>query len=251
MAFYASISNPRYRPHGCFQCPTKCCGSGRTGWKLHIQCPDSFSKLATDSQHYAKRSEHAGPLQEALVHECQAHVYEAEGNDAQTYLLLYRHADLVIQKLQGHPDKNKPENKRALSTATATVMSDLKRLEDIAPRIKRRHDLYQERRAAQMKALKSLEETNAQYLPQGVDDLSAYDKSLKRRPYDSKPTIDANAQENQHLAARLAQREVKRRDAARRDRQDTDETDLSSQLQEVARLQQDSQRTSYSSVSFF
>jgi hypothetical protein len=206
----------------------------------------------------------------------QAQVYEAEGNDAQLYLLLYRHADLVLQKLQAHPDRSKPENKKALGMATATVMKDLKKLEEIAPRIKRRHEEYQERRGRQLDALKALEGKGAKNLPQELDGLSIQERGSKRRSYDSRPALDARAQENHSLAARLAQREVWRRDSARRNvrqhgvseeeelerrsggrwdswqdelaGQGTDGDDLSKQLQEVARLQQNGHRTSYSAV---
>ncbi|KNG52615.1 endosome-associated ubiquitin isopeptidase [Stemphylium lycopersici] len=104
-----------------------------------------------------KEVRHQNDVQDAHAHRLQAQVYEAEGNDAQTYLLLYRHADLVLQKLQGHPDRNKPENRKALNAATAAVNRDLKKLEDIAPRIKKRHEEHEARRKRQQDALKSLE----------------------------------------------------------------------------------------------
>lgn len=190
-------------------------------------------------------------------------MYEAEGNDPQTYLLLYRHADLVLQKLQTHPDRNQPQNRKALNAATTTVYSDLKKLESIAPRIKKRHEEYQERRKKQQDALKALEGKSAQGLSQELDSLSLQER--KRRSYDSRPALDA--QENQSLATRLAQREVRRRDTAHRsvrqhgvseeeehrrrtggrweswqdDLNHNDSGDLMNQLQEVARLQQNGQ----------
>lgn len=208
----------------------------------------------------------------------QAQVYEAEGNDPQTYLLLYRHADLVLQNLQTHPDRNQLQNKKALNAATTTVYSDLKKLETIAPRIKKRHEEFQERRRKQQDALKALEGSGARDLPQELDGLSLQDRGLKRRSYDSRPTLDAS--ENHSLATRLAQREVRRRDTARRTvRQhgvteeeeqqrrtggrweswqhdlahDDGRGDLLDQLQEVARLQQNGangQKPSYSEVRY-
>jgi len=204
----------------------------------------------------------------------QAQVYEAEGNDPQTYLLLYRHADLVLQNLQTHPDRNQPQNKKALNAATTTVYSDLKKLETIAPRIKKRHEEFQERTRRQQDALKALEGD----LPQELDGLSLQHRGLKTRSYDSRPTLDAS--ENHSLATRLAQREVKRRDTARRTvRQhgvseeeeqqrrtggrweswqdhlahDDGRGDVMNQLQEVARLQKNGsngQKSSYSEVSY-
>jgi hypothetical protein len=114
--------------------------------------------------------------------------------------------------------------------------------------------------------------------PQELDGLAIQDWGQKRRSFDSRPTIDARSLENQSLAARLAQREVRRRDTIRRGvrqhgvseeeeharrsggtwdswqnqlgQQGLDGDDISNQLQEVARLQQNGHRTSYSSVSF-
>ncbi|EUC49705.1 hypothetical protein COCMIDRAFT_1539 [Bipolaris oryzae ATCC 44560] len=207
-------------------------------------------------------------LRTANTMQKEAQVYEAEGNDAQTYLLLYRHADLVLQKLQGHPDRNKPENRKALNAATAAVSRDLKKLEEIAPRIKKRHEDYEARRKRQQEMLKSLEGKTASPASQELD-------GSRRRSYDSRRTIDARAQDNHLLAARLAQREVRRRatnrisvgqhdvleadNLAQRSggtldswqnewtQQSSDRDDISNQIQEVARLQQNGQRASYSS----
>jgi STAM-binding protein len=172
----------------------------------------------------------------------------------------------VLQKLQTHPDRNQPQNRKALNAATTTVYSDLKKLETIAPRIKKRHEEYQERRRKQQDALTALEGRGMRNLPQELDGLSLQDRGSKRGSYDSRPTLDA--QENQSLATMLAQREVRRRDTARRSvrqhgvseeeeqqrrtggrweswqddlAQDDNRGDLMSQLQEVARLQQNSQ----------
>ncbi|RAR09508.1 STAM binding protein [Stemphylium lycopersici] len=196
-----------------------------------------------------KEVRHQNDVQDAHAHRLQAQVYEAEGNDAQTYLLLYRHADLVLQKLQGHPDRNKPENRKALNAATAAVNRDLKKLEDIAPRIKKRHEEHEARRKRQQDALKSLEGSTIRLVPQELDGQPTHPPPSTRRSFDSRPAIDARAQENQSLAARLAQREVQRRDTVRRGvRQHavSEGDDLSNQLQEVARLQQNGHRASYS-----
>lgn len=261
--------------HGCAQRPPERRRSGSAGRKLHVQCADSAGKLAAHREYHAERGASAVHPDNAHADNAQAQVYEAEGNDSQVYLLLYRHADLVLQKLQAHPDRSRPDHRKALNAATAMVSSDLKKMEDIAPRIKRRHEEYQERRGRQLEALQSLEGKGIRALPQELDGLSVQDR--KRTSYDQRPTLDARAHENHSLAARLAQRELHRRDTARRGiRQhgvsEEDEHErrtggtwdswqdelahensgrggLSSQLQEVARLQQNGHRTSYSSVS--
>jgi STAM-binding protein len=192
-------------------------------------------------------------------------VYEAEGNDAQAYLLLYRHAKLILEYLAKHPERNLPENKRALSAANAAVRRDLAKLEVIRPRIAKRHDDYLARRRAQREALEALEGRGAfgNNLPQELDGLSLHQTPFGRVSFE-KATLDAG--QNRSLAAKLAQREVRRRDIARRSTRlsgvsdeeeqqrrsggmwgDWDkklsettseaEDDLSQQLQEVARIQ--------------
>lgn len=189
-------------------------------------------------------------------------MYEAEGNDAQTYLLLYRHAKLILENLAKHPERNLPENKRALQAANAAVSKDLAKLEQIRPRIAKRYDEYLGRRKAQREALEALEGKTG-LLPQELEALSLDPAYPKRQSYE-KTTLDGG--QNRSLAAKLARREVTRRDTARRsvrkagvsgeqeqerrsggmwvdwekqfrrDSSDYDD-DLSKQLQEVARLQ--------------
>lgn len=163
-----------------------------------------------------------------------------------------------------------------MSNATAAVSSDLKKLEQIAPRIKRRHEEYQDRSRRQEEALKALEGKYAKALPQELDGLSIQDRAPRRTSYGERPALDARNMDNHSLAARLAQREVRRRDTQRRSvrqagvseeeeqerrtggewgtwddeyaRQSRTGDDLSSQIQEVARLQREGQRSSYSPV---
>lgn len=102
------------------------------------------------------------------------------------------------------------------------------------------------------------------------------DNAARRTSYGERPALDARNLENHSLAARLAQREVRRRDTQRRSvrqagvsdaeeqerrtggdwgtwddeyaRQTRPGDDLSSQIQEVARLQSEGQRASYAQV---
>ncbi|KAL1602814.1 hypothetical protein SLS60_006235 [Paraconiothyrium brasiliense] len=202
----------------------------------------------------------------SMMHK-QAQVYAAEGNDPQTYLLLYRHANLVLEHLTNHPEKNVPENRKALGAATAAVGSDIQKLEDIRPRIKKRHEQYEAKMKAQQNALQSLEGKSVRLVSQGLDGPSrAADGSSHE-----KQTLDAVG--NKTLAAKLAQREVRRRDAARRsirqagvsEEEESErrtggmwgdwekelrhqsaeaDSDLSAQLQEVARMQNNGHQVS-------
>ncbi|KAH7085415.1 hypothetical protein BKA63DRAFT_17353 [Paraphoma chrysanthemicola] len=239
-----------------------------------INAPVSVADVVAQAENYTYNVHIplANWLRTASTMQKEAQVYEAEGNDPQTYLLLYRHANLVLQKLQTHPDRKQPHNRKALEVATNQVYSDLRKLETIAPRIKKRHEEFQERRRKQQDALKALEGSSGRTLTQELDGLSLQDRRSQRRSYDSRPTLDA--QENQTLATRLAQREVRRRDTARRSvrqhgvseeeeqqrrtggtwdswqeelAQDDDRGDLSSQLQELERLQRNGHRTSQTS----
>lgn len=148
------------------------------------------------------------------------------------------------------------ENKKALSAANAAVARNLAKLEVIRPRIAKRHEEYQARRKAQQEALESLEGP------------SLGDQRYPKRRSFEKATLDAG--QNRSLAAKLAQREVQRRDSARRsvrpkegdrtrglwvdwgnERRRTEsepDDDLSRQLQEVAKLQE-GHRTQNFSVS--
>jgi STAM-binding protein len=195
----------------------------------------------------------------------QAQVYEAEGNDAQTYLLLYRHAKLVLDHLANHPEKALPENKKALAAASAAVHRDLAKLELLRPRIAKRHEDYRARRKAQQEALEALEGRGAHShsFAHELDSFPIQKADLKRQSYERTPL---EAAQNRSLAARLAQREVWRRDHARRSGRQAavpeegdyhrrtggmwadweremrpesrEDDDLSRQLQEVARLQE-------------
>ena len=147
------------------------------------------------------------------------------------------------------------------------MKGDIKKLEQIAPRIKQRHDEYKERRGRQLEALKALEGKH-KALPQELYGLSLHDRAARRTSYGERPALDARNLDNHSLAARLAQREVRRRDTQRRsvrqagvsEEEEEEERrtgglglgpsgdDLSRQIQEVARLQQGGRRTSYGQV---
>lgn len=155
------------------------------------------------------------------------------------------------------------------------MKGDIKKLEQIAPRIKQRHEEYKERRGRQLEALKALE-CKHKSLPQELDGVSLHDRAARRTSYGERPALDARNLDNHSLAARLAQREVRRRDTQRRSvrqagvseeeeqerktggvwgtwddeyaQQGPSGDDLSRQIQEVARLQREGQRTSYAQV---
>jgi STAM-binding protein len=198
---------------------------------MFSSAPPSVAQVVAQAGNYTYNAAIplAAWLRTASTMQKEAQVYEAEANDAQTYLLLYRHADLVLQHLQTHPQRAAPENRRALNAATAQVRRDLKKLEVLAPRIKARHDEYAESRARQAEARSH----DKLHLDSSLDLDLDLDSSLDAHV---RPALDASALENHSLAARLAQREVWRRHSQHTSPGPDD--DLSSRMHEIARLQQ-------------
>ncbi|KAF1810575.1 hypothetical protein P152DRAFT_420461 [Eremomyces bilateralis CBS 781.70] len=72
----------------------------------------------------------------------QAHAYERDGDDQDAYLLLLRHAILIFEKLQLHPEAR--QNRVSLTQANNAVKSNLARLEHLKPRIRARYERHLE-----------------------------------------------------------------------------------------------------------
>ncbi|KAJ5520176.1 hypothetical protein N7463_000629 [Penicillium fimorum] len=73
----------------------------------------------------------------------EAHIYEREGHDEQAYLILFRHAQLILVHLSKHPDtKKNEEDRKALVAAEKEVEKNLSKLEILRPRINKRYERY-------------------------------------------------------------------------------------------------------------
>lgn len=150
----------------------------------------------------------------------EAQIYEREGNDQQTYLLLFRHALLILDKLTQHPEAKDPKARPALVDANKIVKRDLAKLEQLKPRIEKRYTLYSEdqaRRTAKKAKLKSLggRGQDIEGLTDGMGQASIHSRQISDPTlFDQKQTLDAG--ENRALAAQLAYKEIRRRDTARR-----------------------------------
>ncbi|KXG46032.1 JAB1/Mov34/MPN/PAD-1 [Penicillium griseofulvum] len=73
----------------------------------------------------------------------EAHIYEREGHDEQAYLILFRHAQLILVHLSKHPDtKKNAEDRKALVAAEKEVEKNLSKLEVLRPRINKRYERY-------------------------------------------------------------------------------------------------------------
>ncbi|KAL4926929.1 putative endosome-associated ubiquitin isopeptidase (AmsH) [Aspergillus undulatus] len=110
--------------------------------------PQSVERISRLAQDY--KFDPAVPLRywlrtaATLVRE--ARIYLREGHDEQAYLLLFRHAQLVLVNLAGHPDlkdgKDVREERKALVAAEKEVKQNLEILEKLKPRINKRYERY-------------------------------------------------------------------------------------------------------------
>ncbi|KAI9750214.1 MAG: hypothetical protein M4579_006562 [Chaenotheca gracillima] len=145
----------------------------------------------------------------------EASIYEREGNDQQAYLLLFRHANLVLGHLTKHPDASKRENRPGLEQLERSIPHVLDKLGDLKPRITRQYERYQ-------KAMKDREARRASQTTDSTHNEFAHHRNsgaARRAPSDpaiAGASTTLNAGENRELAVRLAQKEIRRRETARR-----------------------------------
>ncbi|PLB52733.1 putative endosome-associated ubiquitin isopeptidase [Aspergillus steynii IBT 23096] len=135
----------------------------------------------------------------------EAHIYEREGHDEQTYLLLFRHAQLVLVNLSSHPDAKDEANRKALMEAENEVRRNLKKLETLKPRINKRYERYTQ----------LMRDRQSRIPPRGTPHAPSSD----RQPHD--PALAGVAEpleagENRDLAVKLARTEISRRATVRK-----------------------------------
>ena len=146
----------------------------------------------------------------------QADIYEHEGNDQQTYLLLFRHAQLVIRNLSTHPDAKQALNRLALARANKDVEHDLLKLEVLKPRINKRFERYEQ-------LIRDREARNSSDVVVGGlrrEEKRASGGQTHRRllsdPAITNDTESLAAGDNRDLAVQLAHKEIRRRATARK-----------------------------------
>lgn len=137
----------------------------------------------------------------------QASIYEREGNDQQAYLLLFRHAQLVLVHLASHPEAREEAYRRPLAEAKKEVQVNLNKLESLKPRINKRYEKH-----AQLMRDRKIE-------PPSVSGAASRTSHSLHARFD--PTIAGVAKpleagENKDLAVKLAQKEFGRRAFSRR-----------------------------------
>ncbi|OAX85006.1 hypothetical protein ACJ72_00631 [Emergomyces africanus] len=135
----------------------------------------------------------------------EASIYEREGNDQQAYLLLFRHAQLVLSHIATHPDARQEDNRKAVAAAKREVQANLNKLELLKPRINKRYERYSQ-------LLRSREARKA-VPPSGNDGVTTANVPVD--PALAGVAEPLEAAENKELAVKLAQREFSRRATAR------------------------------------
>ncbi|KAG8529218.1 uncharacterized protein KY384_005853 [Bacidia gigantensis] len=145
----------------------------------------------------------------------EADIYEQEGNDQQTFFLLYRHAQLVIVKLSNSlsPDARQPANKTALNVAIKQANQNLQKLEVLKPNINKYYERYEK-----LKHERDARRASAVAAPQNsrASTPVSHKRALSDHYGDGTVTETIAAGENRELAVKLAQREIKRRATARK-----------------------------------
>ncbi|EEH38642.1 hypothetical protein PAAG_08369 [Paracoccidioides lutzii Pb01] len=157
----------------------------------------------------------------------EASIYEREGNDQQAYLLLFRHAQLVLSHIATHPDARLEDNRKAIAAAKREVQKNLTKLELLKPRINKRYEQYTQ-------LSRNREAKRTPPLPENGNLITANapaDPALAGVPE------PLDAAKNREFAVKLAQREFSRRATARAVSEPCDTyeqtDDLSQRLQDV------------------
>ncbi|CEL07397.1 Putative SMAD6 interacting protein AMSH [Aspergillus calidoustus] len=173
--------------------------------------PQSVEKISRLAQDY--KFDPAVPLRywlrtaATLVRE--ARIYLREGHDEQAYLLLFRHAQLVLVHLADHPDlkdgKDVKEERKALVGAEKEVKQNLEILEKLKPRINKRYERYTQLMRERQHRMSSATASPAV----STQPPSASDPAL------SGVAEPLEAGKDSELAVKLARTEISRRATAR------------------------------------
>lgn len=145
----------------------------------------------------------------ALLRDAQSRIYELEENDQQAYLLLMRYATLVAERLNKHPEAQDPENRAKVKAVQKTLPAVLNTLETLKPHINARYASWEEALERRRKA--SIAAGHAR-----SESLLRTDSPAVSDPAVAGNTTTLGAAENSQLAVKLAHKEIRRRDAARK-----------------------------------
>ncbi|KAL6721069.1 hypothetical protein ACLMJK_000169 [Lecanora helva] len=147
----------------------------------------------------------------------EAKIYEHEGNDAQTYLLLFRHAQLVLGNLTNHPEGKATENRQGLAQAEKDVNKNLKKLEVLKPRINAKYQRYEQLlRDRDARRASAAKEEGRKSTEKKLTTQKIGHRRLLSDPAVATGTEALTAEDNRDLAVNLAHEEIRRRATARK-----------------------------------
>ncbi|KAJ9145419.1 AMSH-like protease sst2 [Pleurostoma richardsiae] len=138
----------------------------------------------------------------------EGNVCKREGNLPRAYLIFLRHTNLVVDQLKKHPEYKTAEGKRLVKPLLARIPRVIDQLEEIKPRINEAYAEWEKVHASQREAAAS------GHRPKSQEDNRSLRSSMPWAPQVPSKVLDAG--ENQELAVDLAEKEFRRRDAARR-----------------------------------
>jgi STAM-binding protein len=150
----------------------------------------------------------------------EAHSYERDGNEQDAYLFYMRHALLVMEELTKHPERKNMQYRDAWKRLNDDVDTNLAKLEQLKPKVEKRHKLWAEA-AARRKA-----EREQWQKEHGADSLAGAMGKMtfpdQRRPSGNglqfeKRQLDAAS--HRDIAAKLARKELRIRKKQRSDYQ--------------------------------
>lgn len=139
----------------------------------------------------------------------QASIYRHEGNYEQSYMLLMRYVDLVVEKLRGHPEGKLPAYKAPLRHALNLLPSLVEEMEAMKPRILRKQESYEARLKEERPAAAAFGADGEAGRRLRPSDLPEADPAVAGR----KRTIAAN--DHGDIPVKLYKRESRRRDDAK------------------------------------
>ena len=129
--------------------------------------------------------------------------YERDGDLEAAYLFFYRHAEFYFFQIAKHPDAKTPDFRPAVTRVRDEVNLDIARLEALKPELKKRHERYQE-------ALRKRDAARAALSQRDHSHVGRAEELIPNLPDHARPL---NAGQHNDIALRLANRELRRRNA--------------------------------------
>lgn len=169
----------------------------------------SNSGYARQKRYYVRFVTHLMFAPEYKSNRMQASIYRHEGNYEQSYMLLMRYIDLVIERLRGHPEGKLPAYKAPLRHALNLLPTLVEEMEAMKPTILRKQEAYEARLKEERSAAASFGADGEAGRRLRPFHLSEADAAVAGRTR----TIPAN--DHGDIPVKLYKRESRRRDDAK------------------------------------